>query len=108
MPAATAITSLDRPGALVQQLTFALTPGSIAAAGTELETVALPGVIVGDQVAVSPQSGLQNGLVIGHCRVSAAGVVTFSIVNVTAGALTPTAGTWTLTIIRGTTGAVVR
>lgn len=108
MPAATSIKSFDRPGALIQQMTFALTPGAIGAAGTEVETIAVPGVNVGDHVAVSPQSGLQAGLVIGYCRVVSAGNIEFTIINATAGALTPTAGTWTLTIMRGTTGAFAR
>lgn len=108
MPAATAVRSLDRPGALIQQMTFSLTPGAIGAAGTEVETVAVPGVMVGDHVEVTPQSGLQNGLLVGYASVLTAGTVTFTILNVTAGSLTPTVGTWTLTIIRGTSGPVVR
>lgn len=108
MPAGTAITPIDRPSGHVQQLSFALTPGSIGAVGTEVETVAVPGAQIGDGVVVSPRSGLQAGIVIGYARVVSAGSVEFSLLNITAGALTPTAGTWTLTLTRGSTMVYAR
>jgi hypothetical protein len=108
MPAATAITPLDRPGGQLQQVSFSLTPGAIAAAGTEVETIVVAGVNVGDHVAVSPRSGLQAGIGIGYCRVVSTNNVEFTLFNYTAGALTPTAGVWTLTIARGTTMVFAR
>lgn len=108
MPAATAITPLDRPSGQFQQYSFAVTPGSIAAAGTEVETIAVPGALVGDYVGVSPRSGLQAGIVLGYCRVVSAGSVEFALHNISAGALTPTAGTWTLHLARGTTMVIAR
>jgi hypothetical protein len=109
MPAATAITPIDRPRGNFQQLSFALTAGLITTLATEVETVAVPGVNLGDYVNVNPPAaGVGSGLVVTQARVSAAGVVTFHITNITAGSITPAAGTWTLTIIRGTTMVFAR
>lgn len=102
MVAATAISILDRPGGFHFQFQFSLDPGSIAAGGREVETVALPGAVIGDVVAISPRYA--TGLVVGYARVSAAGVVTFALENNTAGALDEGNNIWDGMLLRGSTG----
>lgn len=107
MPAATAVTVLDRPSGHFQQFTFVLDPGSIAAGATETETVALPGCQIGDVItALSPGVAVNPGLIIGVGRVSAAGTITFQIDNNSAGALDMGSSTWTGMLMRGTTMAI--
>lgn len=108
MPAATLITPIDRPEGQYQQFSFTLTPGAILTLAGELETIALAGLNIGDGISVSPRSGLQLGLSVGYARVVSANNAEFSINNGTAGTLTPTAGIWTATIMRGTTMVFVR
>lgn len=110
MAAATAVTPIDRPRGNIQQFSFSITPGAIGAAGTEVETIAVPGANVGDCVKINASAaGFQDGIIIYGERVSAAGVVTFKLGNFTAGSITPTASTLlTLTLIRGTTMVFAR
>jgi hypothetical protein len=109
MPAATAITPQDRPHGQQQQYSFSLTPGAIGAAGSETETVAISGASLNDAIVVTPPAtGFANGIIVGLARVSAPGTVSFNINNITAGSLTPGAGTWTLTLLRGSTMAFAR
>lgn len=102
MVAATAISVLDRPGGFHFQFQFSLDPGAIAAGGREVETVAVPGAQIGDVVALSPR--YVTSLIVGYARVSAAGVVTFSLENNTAGALDEGNSIWDGMLLRGTTG----
>jgi hypothetical protein len=108
MAAATGITPLDRPRGQIQQYRFTLDPGSIAPGARELETIAIPGVQVGDAVIVTPDAQLGAGLIVGYARVSAVGAIEFSIENNAAGAVDQASGSWTCTIIRGTTMAFAR
>jgi hypothetical protein len=102
MVAATAISVLDRPGGFHFQIQFSLDPGNIAAGGREVETVAVPGAAIGDVVAISPRYA--TSLIVGYARVSAVGVITFSLENNTAGALDEGNNIWDCMIIRGSTG----
>jgi hypothetical protein len=102
MVAGTAITILDRPGGFHFQIQFSLDPGNIAAGGREVETVAVPCAAIGDVVVLSPRYA--TSLIVGYARVSAAGVITFSLENNTAGALDEGNNIWDCMIIRGSTG----
>lgn len=102
MVAATAIVVSDRPGGHHFTGNFNLNPGNILAGGREVETVAIPGIAVGDVPSVSPRYA--TSLIVGYCRVQAAGILEFSLENNTAGALDEAANIWDFAIIRGTTG----
>jgi hypothetical protein len=102
MVAATAISVLDRPGGFHFAVQFSLDPGNIAAGGREVETAAVPGAQIGDVVALSPRYA--TSLIVGYARVSAAGVITFSLENNTAGALDEGNNIWDGMLLRGSTG----
>lgn len=73
------------------------TGASVAANTTATTTVQCPGAALGDQVDVSDSAAIGAFQVTAY--VSAAGVVTVNISNVSAGALTPASGTL---VVRGT------
>lgn len=102
MAAATAISKIERPVGSFYTGEFTLDPGSIAAGAREEQTVAVPGVEVGDVVTVSPQAALLAGIVIGHVR-AAADSISFWIENHTAGAVDQTSNKWNYAVIRGST-----
>jgi hypothetical protein len=83
-----------------------LDPGSIAAGAREIETVAIPGVVVGDCVVICPRATM--ALVIGYARVSAANAVEFSLENNTVGAVDLASGTFDYQVLRGSTMAIGR
>ena len=80
-------------------LAVALTPASVAANTTAEQTFTVPGLRVADFVAVS--GNVQNGVGIVASRVSAADALAIRFSNNTAGALTPTAGTYLVLVGRG-------
>lgn len=76
-----------------------LTPASVAAATTAEQTFTVNGLAVGDKVIVNgPAPTAGTGIV--NARVSAADTLAITFANVTAGALTPAAGTYTVIAIR--------
>jgi hypothetical protein len=77
-----------------------ISPASLAALATIENTVTVAGAAVGDVVSASPRTGLQSGLVLGWCRVSAANTVKVAIGNMTAGALVPTSQVWDIRILK--------
>lgn len=104
MVAASAVVIRDRPGGFHFTGSFTLDPGAIAAGGREVETVAVPGVNVGDVCYVSPQYA--TSLIVGYCTCRVAGTIEFSLENNTAGALDEAANTWNFAIIRGSTAGL--
>ncbi|MDD3183501.1 MAG: hypothetical protein PHD48_11975, partial [Alphaproteobacteria bacterium] len=58
--------------------------GSVAANTSEAETATVPGVKLGDFVAVSKPS-VEAGIMFGTCRVTAADTVEITVMNTTAG-----------------------
>lgn len=102
MAAGTAITPVERPAGHFMHYQFSLDPGAIAAAGVEIETVAIPGVRVGDVVNVCPQAALSAGLIVLWAR-AVAGGIEFAIGNYSAGAVDQALGVWNATVMRGTT-----
>lgn len=79
--------------------TPSLTPSSVAAATTAEQTFTVNGLAVGDKVIVNgPAPTAGTGIV--NARVSAANTLAITFANVTAEALTPAAGTYTVIAIR--------
>ena len=81
-------------------LSVSLTPTSVGANTTAAQTFTVPGVKVGDYVAVDPPS-TTTGILVGKARVSAADTVAISFANVTGGSLTPPVGTYVMFVARG-------
>lgn len=104
MVAGSAVTRSDRPAGHHFTGTFVLDPGNIAAGARELETVAIPGVVIGDVVVVRNRTA--RALIVTAERVSAADAIEFAIENNTAGALDAGADTYDYAVIRGSTMAL--
>jgi hypothetical protein len=107
MAAATSITPNDRPEGKQQAFTFVLDPGSIAAGGSEAETVAIPGVAVGDIAVITPRGAIPAGIVVSPVR-CVAGALNFNIENNSAGAIDLASLTWDCMLFRGTSMAFAR
>lgn len=80
-------------------VSLSLTPVSVGAATAAKQTFSVPGLVVGDQVAVLANP-ITNAVAACNAEVSAAGTLRMTFVNPTAGALTPTAGTYTFLVIK--------
>lgn len=76
-----------------------LTPASVAAATVAEQTFTVSGLTTADKVVVNPPS-IGNATGIAGARVSAADTLAIRFVNPTAGALTPTSGTYTVIAFR--------
>lgn len=104
MAAATAVAlSAPFPALTVFRGTCTLNPASIAAAGREEQTIAVPGVKVSDVASVAPRAALEAGLVISHVR-CAAGSISFYLENHSAGAVDAASQTWDFEVRRGSEG----
>lgn len=76
-----------------------ITPASVNAATVAEQTFTVTGLTTSDKVFVN-QGAIANSTGIAGVRVSAADTLAVMFVNPTAGALTPTAGTWKIFAIR--------
>lgn len=76
-----------------------LTPASVAAAVVAEQTFTVTGLTTADKVIVNPPA-IANATGIAGARVSAADTLAIRFVNPTAGALTPTSGTYTVLAFR--------
>lgn len=76
-----------------------ITAASVAAATVAEQTFTVTGLTTADKVVVNP-AAISNATGIAGVRVSAADTLAVRFVNPTAGALTPTAGTWTILAFR--------
>jgi hypothetical protein len=76
-----------------------ITAASVGAATVAEQTFTVTGLTTADKVIVNP-AAISNATGIAGARVSAADTLAVRFVNPTAGALTPTAGTWTIIAIR--------
>jgi len=76
-----------------------LTPASVGAATVAEQTFTVNGLTTADKVIVNPPA-IANATGIAGARVSAANTLAVRFVNPTAGALTPSAGTYTVTAFR--------
>lgn len=87
------------PLTLVTRISQSLTPVSVAATSCLEQTFAVPGLLVGDSVDVSPPS-ITAGVAPVCSRVSAANTLAIAFVNPTAGALVPAAGIYRIKVVR--------
>lgn len=76
-----------------------ITPAEVAAATVAEQTFTVTGLTTADKVIVNP-GAISNAIGVAGARVSAANTLAVRFVNPTAGALTPTAGTWTVVAVR--------
>lgn len=76
-----------------------ITPASVAAATIAEQTFTVTGLTTTDKVIVNPPA-IANATGIAGARVSAADTLAIRFVNPTAGALVPTAGTYTVLAVR--------
>jgi hypothetical protein len=76
-----------------------ITPASVAAATVAEQTFTVTGLTTADKVIVNP-AAISNATGLAGFRVSAADTLAVRFVNPTAGALTPTAGTWSIIALR--------
>jgi hypothetical protein len=76
-----------------------ITAASVGAATVAEQTFTVTGLTTADKVVVNP-AAIANATGIVGARASAADTLAVRFVNPTAGALTPTAGTWTILAFR--------
>ena len=77
-----------------------LTPAAVAANITAAQTFTIAGLETTDHVTVSCAAAQTAGLFIADARVSAANTLSVQFGNLTAGSLTPTAGSYIIDVIR--------
>ena len=73
---------------------------SVSAATTSDQSFTIPGVLLGDIVAVIPASTLNTGLSVSHAIVTGTDTVSIRFMNATAGALNPASATYTFLVFR--------
>lgn len=76
-----------------------ITAASVGAATVAEQTFTVTGLTTADKVFVNP-AAIANATGVAGVRVSAADTLAVRFVNPTAGALTPTAGTWQIVAVR--------
>jgi hypothetical protein len=76
-----------------------ITPASVAAATVAEQTFTVTGLTTADKIIVNPPA-IANATGIAGARVSAANTLAIRFANPTAGALTPTSGTYTVLALR--------
>lgn len=76
-----------------------ITPASVGAATVAEQTFTVTGLTTADKVFVNA-GAIANAVSIGNVRVSAADTLAVQFCNPTAGALTPTAVTWSIVAMR--------
>lgn len=81
-------------------LSLTLTPASVATIVAAKQTFTVAGLNVGDQV-VHLSNPIANAVALTAAEVSAANTLRLTFCNPTAGALTPTTGTYTFLLIKG-------
>ena len=86
-------------GSLVS-LTLTLTPAAVAAIVAAKQTFTVAGLNVGDSVVPLSNPNTTAAALCG-AEVSAANTLRLTFVNPTAGSVTPTAGTYTFLVIKG-------
>ena len=72
---------------------------SVGANTTVERTFTVPGLVVGDYVAVSKPTA-QAGISVGSRRVSAANTLAITFVNASGGGVTPTTENYTILVVR--------
>lgn len=80
-------------------VSLSLTPASVAAATAAKQTFTVAGLNVGDRVVVL-DNPIANSTALVQAEVSAANTLRCMFVNPTAGALTPTSGTYAFLVLK--------
>ena len=80
-------------------LSITLTPASVATIVAVKQTFTVPGLKVGDQVAIL-SNPIANAVALCNAEVSATDTLRLMFVNPTAGPLVPTTGTYTFLVIK--------
>lgn len=83
----------------VTQVNVDIPAVGVAAVAT-VANIAVPGAEVGDAVFATPAAALSVAVGICHCFVAAAGLVSMTVVNPTAGALDPAALNINFTVLK--------
>ncbi len=91
--------ALQTPLKGVRRYSQTITPASVGAATVAEQTFTVTGLTTSDDVIVN-SAAISNAVGIAGVRVSAADTLAVRFVNPTAGALTPTAGTWDIVALR--------
>lgn len=88
-------TTLSR-GNIQDEKLFAIsiTPAQVLANTTAEQTFTVLGVSVGDYINLGSAVAQTTGIVVGSVRVTAPNTISIQFANITAGALTPVAGTY--------------
>ena len=96
------MTTLARGNALsTTYIGVPLTPVSVASFTSEVQTFNISGLITTDIIAqIGLQGGQIAGIVIGECDCLTDGVLSVQLLNVTAAAIVPTAGTYVFQVVR--------
>lgn len=94
--------NIDRMGVVA----LALNPGSVSANTSSEQSFTVPGVRVGDYVAVSAPS-LTAGFMVSNARVSAADTVAIQFANITGSPIDVSSRTYTIIWFRPTPGATL-
>ena len=100
MAAATAITVQETPGVFLTG-SYTLDPADLADGATASDTVAVPGVKVGDLVLVQPRADLAVDLTIQSAFVDAAGSLTVFLYNISGGSINLGSTTFDFAVFRG-------
>jgi hypothetical protein len=74
--------------------------GSVAAGGSNIQTITVQNATLGSTVYVSPEQALPDGFVIAYARVSAANTVEVKFVNTTTASINPATMDFYITIIQ--------
>jgi hypothetical protein len=93
MPTVTSVAA----GSLVS---LSLTPAAVATIVAAKQSLTVAGLNVGDSV-IALTNPISNAVALTGAEVSAANTLRLTFVNPTAGPLTPTAGTYTFLVIKG-------
>lgn len=99
MAAGTSVTPSNSYGNFLTG-SFVLDPASVAGGAAGTHTVAVAEAAIGDVAIITSRTALTAGNVISNVRVSAAGTISFSTENTTAGAIDEASGTWDYALIR--------
>ena len=73
-----------------------LTPTSVSASSTVVQTFTIPGLAVNDSVSATSAAAQTTGITVANTWVSAANVLSMQFVNASTSALTPFVGTYIL------------
>ncbi len=88
-------TTIPRGNVLAQKIfAITITPSSVSANTTSMQTFTVQGLAVGDYINCAAASAQTAGIVVGSSRVSGTNTLEIQFGNLTGGTLTPVAGVY--------------